>query len=76
MACFNHGFTILKQSLIVAITQEANFRSRHLLEAIGMKHTKTLMRFGALQRLYEITHLEHQDFQFWVYHYNQAEESR
>ncbi len=53
----NYGFTILKQTSIISITQEANLRSCRLLGAIGMKPIHKFKRFDALQCLYEL----HQD---------------
>ena len=59
IACLNYGFTMLKDSSIIAITQEANHRSCRLLEAIGMKHAQSFKRFDVLQRQYEMTRHEH-----------------
>ncbi|MFE6158192.1 GNAT family N-acetyltransferase [Streptomyces sp. NPDC056486] len=37
---------------VVAVTQEANVRSRRLLESIGMKQTEAFVEWGAAQVLY------------------------
>lgn len=37
---------------VVAVTQEANARSRRLLESIGMEQTETFVEWGAAQVLY------------------------
>jgi len=53
-ACLDFGFNILKLQSIIAITQEANQKSCHLLEKTGMHHKANLSRFNAPQRLYEL----------------------
>ena len=39
---------------VVAVTQEANVRSRHLLEAIGMCHVESFEEFDAPQTMYSV----------------------
>ena len=53
-ASIEYGFNNLKLEKIIGITQEANTRSRNLLEKIGMKHINSFRRFEANQCLYEI----------------------
>jgi RimJ/RimL family protein N-acetyltransferase len=55
LACLNYGFTVLNAEFIISVTQEANQRSCHLLESMGMKLTRTLERFNELQRLYNLS---------------------
>ena len=54
-ACLNYGFAVLKQNFIISITQEANLRSRYLLERMGMKPTHKFERYNALQCLYKLS---------------------
>ncbi|GGV41334.1 N-acetyltransferase [Streptomyces longisporoflavus] len=44
--------TALEGSQVVAVTQEANGRSRRLLESIGMERAETFVEWGAAQVLY------------------------
>jgi ribosomal-protein-alanine N-acetyltransferase len=39
---------------VLAETQAANHRSRRLLERLGMTATRTAVRFGARQIIYEL----------------------
>ena len=54
-ACVCYGFEALKLEEIIAITQEANRGSWKLLEKIGMHHIKTISKFNAIQRIYNLT---------------------
>lgn len=49
-----HGFSTLGLQRIIAITQEANHGSCRLLERVGMRHTRTLWQWDAVQRFYEM----------------------
>lgn len=53
IASLSYGFMNLNFEKIIAITQQANHRSRHLLEKSGMKCVKFFNRFNAQQCLYE-----------------------
>ncbi len=53
-ATLKHGFRVLGFARIIAITQEANRSSCRLLERVGMEHTRTMWRWEAVQRLYEM----------------------
>jgi RimJ/RimL family protein N-acetyltransferase len=58
-SALKYGFMTLKEDSIIAITQQANQRSCHLLESIGMKHIHHFDRFEALQCLYKVNHKEY-----------------
>lgn len=58
LATINYGFNIVKLDRIIAITQEANYRSRRLLENMGMKHINTFLRFNAIQSEYELRYFD------------------
>lgn len=49
-----NGFADFKFDKIISITQKANHRSCHLLNAIGMHCVDTFNRFNAVQCLYEV----------------------
>lgn len=54
-AALAYGFGPLGLARIVAETQTANVASRRLLERVGMKPERCLLRFGAEQSLYAVT---------------------
>ncbi len=56
----DYVFKILNFDVIIAITQEANLKSCHLLEKIGMQHINNFERYNAIQRTYRMTHNEWQ----------------
>ncbi|WP_245238697.1 GNAT family N-acetyltransferase [Streptomyces sp. MZ04] len=47
-----HGATTPVGSEVVAVTQQANVRSRRLLEVIGMRQADSFVEWGAAQVLY------------------------
>jgi ribosomal-protein-alanine N-acetyltransferase len=51
-AATQHALTRLGYSRLIAETQAGNVRSRQLLERLGLKPVKTLLRFGQAQVLY------------------------
>lgn len=60
IASIDYVFRVLKVDTIIAITQEANLKSCHLLQKIGMQHINNFERYDATQRTYRITHNEWQ----------------
>jgi len=54
-ASLDYGFDVLLLERITAITQKANESSCRLLNKIGMNHINTILRFNAVQYIYEIT---------------------
>lgn len=52
-ASLNYGFNLLNFEKIIAITQEANYRSCCLLEKVGMQLINSFIRFDQKQCLYE-----------------------
>jgi [ribosomal protein S5]-alanine N-acetyltransferase len=50
-----HAFEALKLSRILAETQTANAKSISLLERVGMKRLKEVVRFNAVQSIFAIT---------------------
>jgi [ribosomal protein S5]-alanine N-acetyltransferase len=57
-ACLTYGFEKLQLDRIIGVTQEANRRSQHVLEKVGMHHVGNLRKWDASQRLYELTRAE------------------
>ena len=53
-AVLDHAAAAMALRRIIAETQEANAPSRRLLERLGMTRRATLIRFGALQVIYEM----------------------
>lgn len=53
-ACIDYGFHTLKLNQIIAITQEANIKSRQLLQTIGMEYIRSFELFNAQQFLFTI----------------------
>lgn len=60
IAVVSYCFIALKVDTVISITQEANQRSCHLLESIGMKHINNFNRYDAIQRTYSVTEQEWQ----------------
>jgi [ribosomal protein S5]-alanine N-acetyltransferase len=54
-ASLAYGFQTLQLDRIIAVTQEANRRSQRVLEKLGMRHRRTLWKWEAVQRVYELT---------------------
>lgn len=52
--CIDYGFNTLKLDKIIAVTQEANIKSRQLLQMIGMRHIRNFERFNAAQCLFAL----------------------
>jgi [ribosomal protein S5]-alanine N-acetyltransferase len=53
-ACIAYGFQTLELDHIIGVTQEGNQRSQHILEKLGMRHRRTLWKWEAVQRVYEL----------------------
>ena len=54
VASLAYGFQTLQLDRIIGVTQEANQGSQRVLEKLGMHHVRTLWKWEAVQRVYEL----------------------
>ncbi|GCE21079.1 GNAT family N-acetyltransferase [Dictyobacter kobayashii] len=56
-AMVDHLFELFTVDHLLGVTQEANQASRHVLEKLGMRYTRSVVKWDAPQCVYELTRI-------------------